>query len=64
MFGGNPRAGLATMNLGKLEDGVSTKEQLLEVLGDNTEEEEDANEVVADNNDNSRLTITSSRSRA
>ena len=32
------------MNLGKLEDGVSTKEQLLEVLGDNNNKEEDAEE--------------------
>ena len=33
------------LNLGELEDGVSTAEQLLEVLGDNKVEEEDAEEV-------------------
>ena len=34
------------MNLGELEYGVSTEEQLLEVLGDNNkEEEEDAEEL-------------------
>ena len=33
------------MNLGELEDGVSLAEQLLEVLGDNNDEEEDAEEV-------------------
>ena len=33
------------LNLGELEDGVSTAEQLLEVLGDNNVEEEDAEEV-------------------
>ena len=32
-------------NLGELEDGVSTAEQLLEVLGNNNDEEEDAEEV-------------------
>ena len=30
---GKPRAGLASMNLGELEDGVSADEQVLEVLG-------------------------------
>ena len=46
LFGGKSCAGLASMNLGKLEDGVSTAEQLLEVLGDNNkEEEEDAEEL-------------------
>ena len=35
------------MNLGELEDGVSTAEQLLEALGDNNEEEEDAENVWA-----------------
>ena len=43
LFGGKPRIGLASMNLGELKDGVSTAEQLLEVLGDNNEE--DAEEV-------------------
>ena len=38
-------AGLASMNLGELEDGVSADEQLLEFLGDNNVEEEDAEEV-------------------
>ena len=33
------------MDLGELEDGVSTAEQLLEVLGDNNDDEEDAEEV-------------------
>ena len=33
------------MDLGELEDGVSTAEQLLEVLGDNNVEEEDAEDV-------------------
>ena len=33
------------LNLGELEDGVSTAEQLLEVLGGNNDEEEDAEEV-------------------
>ena len=33
------------MNLGELEDGVSTAEQLLEVLGHNNDDEEDAEEV-------------------
>ena len=61
------------MNLGELEDGVSTAEQLLEVLGDNNNEEENAGVVEAimvetrvtldraDNNDNAdnvRLSIT------
>ena len=40
LFGGKPRPGLASMNLGKIEDGFSTAEQLLEVLGDNNDEEE------------------------
>ena len=38
------------MNLGEIEYGVSTEEQLLEVLGDNNmeeEEEEDAEELEA-----------------
>ena len=39
LFGGKPRAGLASTSLGELEDGVSAEEQLLEVLGDNNEEE-------------------------
>ena len=47
MFGGKPRAGLASMSLGKLEDGVSAEELLLEVLGDNNKEEENAEEVKA-----------------
>ena len=47
MFGGEPRAGLASMNLGELDKGVSTAEQLLGVLGDNNEEEEDAENVAA-----------------
>ena len=42
-----PRAGLASMNLGKLEDGVSAEEQLLEVFGDKNKEEENAEEVPA-----------------
>ena len=69
LFGGESRAGLARMNLGDLENRVSTAEQLLEVLDDNNEEEEDAEEVEAtlvivrvtldkpDNNDNARLNI-------
>ena len=47
LFGGESRAGLARMNLGDLENRVSTAEQLLEVLDDNNEEEEDAEEVEA-----------------
>ena len=47
MFGGEPRAGLASMNLGELKDGVSAKEQVLEVLGDNNKEEENTEEVKA-----------------
>ena len=47
MFGGKPCAGLASMSLGELEDGVSAKEQLLEVLGDNNKEEEKAEEGKA-----------------
>ena len=47
LFGGKSCAGLASMNLGELEDGVSTAEQLLEALGDNNEEEEDAENVAA-----------------
>ena len=47
LFGGKPRAGLASMNLGELKDGVSAKEQLLEVLGDNNKEEENTEEVKA-----------------
>ena len=35
------------MNLGELEDGVAVDEQLLEVLGDNNKEEENAEEVKA-----------------
>ena len=35
------------MSLGKLEDGVSAKEQLLDVLGDKNKEEENAEEVKA-----------------
>ena len=35
------------MNLGELKDGVSAKEQLLEVLGDNNKEEENTEEVKA-----------------
>ena len=35
------------MNLGELEDGVSVEDQLLEVLGDNNKEEENAEEVEA-----------------
>ena len=35
------------MSLGELEDGVSAEEQLLEVLGDNNKEEENAEEVKA-----------------
>ena len=42
---GKPQAGLANRNLGELEDGVSTAEQLWEVLGNNNDEEEDAEEV-------------------
>ena len=46
LLGGKSSAGLASMNLGELEYGVSTEEQLLEVLGDNNkEEEEDAEEL-------------------
>ena len=33
------------LNLGELEDGVSTAEQLLGVLGDNKDEEEDEDKV-------------------
>ena len=73
MFGGKPRAGLASMNLGELEDGVSAEEQQLEVLRDKNKEEENAEEVKAtwvecsftldradykDNADNTRLNIT------
>ena len=47
LFGGKPRAGLASTSLGELEDGVSAKEQLLEVLGDNNKEEENVEEVKA-----------------
>ena len=47
MFGRKPRAGLAIMNLGELEDGISAEEQLLEVLGDKNKEEENAEEVQA-----------------
>ena len=47
LFGGKSCAGLASMNLGELEDGVSTAEQMLEALGDNNEEEEDAETVEA-----------------
>ena len=47
MFGGKPRAGLASTSLGELEDGVSAEEQLLEVLGDNNKEEENVGEVKA-----------------
>ena len=48
LLAGKSHAGLASMNLGKLEYGVSTEEQLLEVLGDNNkEEEEDAEELEA-----------------
>ena len=36
LFGGKPRAGLASTSLGELEDGVSPDKQLLEVLGDKT----------------------------
>ena len=43
LFGGESRAGLARMNLGDLENRVSTAEQLLEVLDDNNVE--DAEEV-------------------
>ena len=35
LFGGRPRACLDSMNIGKLEDGASTEEQPLEVLGGN-----------------------------
>ena len=35
------------MNLAELKDGVSAKEQLLEVLGDNNKEEENTEEVKA-----------------
>ena len=35
------------MSLGEPEDGVSAEEQLLEVLGDNNKEEENAEEVKA-----------------
>ena len=45
LFVGKPRAWLASMNLGELEDGVSVEDQLLEVLGDNNVEEEDAEDV-------------------
>ena len=47
LFVGKPRAGLASMNRGELEDGVSAKEQLLEVLRDNNKEEENVEEVKA-----------------
>ena len=47
LFGGKPRAGLASTSLGELEDGVSAEEQLLEVLGDNNKEEENVEEVKA-----------------
>ena len=47
LFGGKPRAGLASMSLGELEDGVSAEKQLLEVLGDNNKEEENVEEVKA-----------------
>ena len=46
LFGGKPHAGLVSMNLGKLEDGVSAEEQLLEVLGDKNKEEENAEEYM------------------
>ena len=65
LFGGKPGAGLVSMNLGKLKDGVSAEDQLLEVLGDNNNKEEESAEEVeatmvearvtldrADNNDN------------
>ena len=35
------------MNLAELKDGVSAKEQLLEVLGDNNKEEENTEEAKA-----------------
>ena len=47
LFGGKPRAGLASTSLGELEDGVSAEEQLLEVRGDNNKEEENVEEVKA-----------------
>ena len=47
LFGGKPQAGLASMSLGKLEDGLWAEEQLLEVLGDNKKEEENAEEMKA-----------------
>ena len=47
MFEGKPRAGLDSMSLGELEDGVSVEEKLLEVLGDDNKEEENAEEVKA-----------------
>ena len=47
LFGGERCAGLASMNLGELEDGVAVDEQLLEVLGDKNKEEENAEEVKA-----------------
>ena len=47
LFGGKSWAGLVSMNLGELVDGVSTAEQLLEVLGDNNKEEEEAENVEA-----------------
>ena len=47
MFGGKPRAGLASMSLGELKDGVLAEEQLLEGLCDKNKEEEKAEEVKA-----------------
>ena len=38
-FGGKLRAGHASMNLGKFEDGVLAEEQLLEDLGDKNKED-------------------------
>ena len=64
MFGRKPRAGLAIMNLGELEDGISAEEQLLEVLGDKNKEEVQATLVKCrvtlgrtDNTDNASLNI-------
>ena len=35
------------MSLGELKDGVSAEDQLLEILGDNNKEDENAEEVKA-----------------
>ena len=44
MFGGKPKGGLTTMNLGEIEEDISTEEELEKIMGKEVGGEEAAEE--------------------